>query len=397
MSNFALTKAGTIVPATSGSVSFLASCFIMISILRSKQNTPYHRIIFFMSIWDATASLCYAVTTLPMPSDVVYDYAGPSFGNTKTCEAQSFILLVAAGFILMSNILLNIYYLCTIRYNIKQESFQKYTEPIFLMVAIPLSLMTPIHFAMKEALNPSPYYSFCLIGVYPSECLTNNEIECLRGDQDTDFQSRYFAAIPIGIQISVLIFTMLLIIHSACIKNNDSEETAAVALQAFMYISACILTWGSAALNAFTNTNFANLLFLVFGPLQGFFNLLIFVYHKVYAYKNFNNFLYTTDVIKLFLTSPEKFKDQYVSGIENIEIRNQSLRIREMHFKSQDCNEDEFHSDDGIPSRAASRKLVEGAIASIDLSIEPSSARDVEHFLDKNLDISLEDGTKQQS
>lgn len=33
---------------------------------------------------------------------------------------------------------------------------------------------------MKEALNPSPYYSFCLIGVYPSECLTDNEIECLK-------------------------------------------------------------------------------------------------------------------------------------------------------------------------------------------------------------------------
>ena len=118
MNNFALTKAGIIVPATSGSLSFLSSCFILISILRSKQNTPYHRIMFFMSIWDAITSFCYALTTIPMPSDVVYDYAGPSFGTKETCEAQSFILLSAAGLILMSNILLNIYYLCTIRYNI---------------------------------------------------------------------------------------------------------------------------------------------------------------------------------------------------------------------------------------------------------------------------------------
>ena len=218
-----------------------------------------------------------------------------------------------------------------------------------------------------------------------------------RGDWDTVNQLTYFAAIPIGIQIFVLVFTMLLIIHSTCIKNNDSDEKAAVALQAFMYICACILTWGSAALNAFTNTNFANLCFLTFGPLQGFFNLLIFVYHKIYAYKNFNNVLYTTDVIKLFLRSPEKFIDQYVSDIENIKTRNQSLKIREMHFKSQDCDEDEVDLDDEIPSRAVSRKLDEGEIASIDLSIQPSSARDVEHFLEKNLDISLEDGTKQQS
>lgn len=75
-----------------------------------------------------------------MPSDVVYDYAGPSFGTKETCEALSFILPSAAGLILMSNILLNIYYLCTIRYNVKQESFQKYAEPIFFLVA-PLSLV----------------------------------------------------------------------------------------------------------------------------------------------------------------------------------------------------------------------------------------------------------------
>lgn len=111
MNNFALTKAGIIVPATSGSMSFLSSWFILISILQSKQNSPYHRIMFFMSIWDAITSFCYALTTIPMPSDVVYDYAGPSFGTKETCEAQSFILLSAAGLILMSNILLNIYYL----------------------------------------------------------------------------------------------------------------------------------------------------------------------------------------------------------------------------------------------------------------------------------------------
>ena len=40
---FAFTKAGIIFPTVSGSLSFLSSCLIMITILRSKQNTPYHR------------------------------------------------------------------------------------------------------------------------------------------------------------------------------------------------------------------------------------------------------------------------------------------------------------------------------------------------------------------
>ena len=84
----------------------------------------------------------------------------------------------------------------------------------------------------ERSLEPfSVLFILFKIGVYPSECLTDNEIECLRGDWDTVDQLTYFAAIPIGIQIFVLVFTMLLIIHSTCIKNNDSDEKAAVALQ----------------------------------------------------------------------------------------------------------------------------------------------------------------------
>ena len=71
-SSFASTTAGTVLPTVSGSISFMPSCLIMITtILRSKQNTPYHRIMFFMSFWDAIASFSVALTTLPLPSDVV--------------------------------------------------------------------------------------------------------------------------------------------------------------------------------------------------------------------------------------------------------------------------------------------------------------------------------------
>ena len=100
-----------------------------------------------------------------MPKDVVYDYAGLSYGNIQTCEAQAFVIVLASGLVLLSSIFLSIYYLCAIRYNMSQETFQKYAEPIFLLIAIPLSLSQPIIFVMKDAFNPSPYDTFCLIEV----------------------------------------------------------------------------------------------------------------------------------------------------------------------------------------------------------------------------------------
>ena len=275
--SFALTTGGTVVPTVSGSFSFISSCLIMITILRSKQNTPYHRIIFFMSFWDSIASFSVALTTLPLPSDVVYDYAGPSYGNIASCEAQAFIISMATPLLLLSNILLNIYYLCIIRYNVEQDTFRKYAEPIFLLVAIPLSLYQPIFFATKQALNPSPYYPFCLIDVYPRECLEDNDIECIRGDTDTHRLSLLFVAIPVGIQMCILILTMLLIVHATYFRNESSEEKSAIAFQAFLYICACCITWGFAAMFSFKKTKTLNLLTLLFVPLQGFFNLLIFV------------------------------------------------------------------------------------------------------------------------
>jgi hypothetical protein len=93
---FASTEAGIIIPTITGGLSFLSSSFIMITIYRSKQNTVYHRILFFLSFWDAIVSFCIALTTLPMPKDVIYDYKGPSYGNHGTCSMQAFLIFLGA-------------------------------------------------------------------------------------------------------------------------------------------------------------------------------------------------------------------------------------------------------------------------------------------------------------
>lgn len=284
-----------------------------------------------MSFWDALSSLSIAITTLPLPADVIYDYSYGSYGNTQTCEAQAFIILFGMTLVLFSNIFLNIYYLCTIRYSVTKAKFQCFAEPIFLLVATTLSLVRPVYFTSTETLNLIPFRTYCFIGVYPYECLSNVDIECVRGgNEDIVFFRRKILPILAFGQVIILLIgtTMLLILHTIWV--NDASEVKTVAMQAFMYLIVCLLTWVSTAIFSMATDNQAlDAVATFFFPMQGFFNLLIFVYHKVHAYKTFHGFRLTTDIIKLLFTNPDKFQDQYVSGIENVKgcIKAETWRI----------------------------------------------------------------------
>ena len=144
-SKFYFTKAGIVIPTVTGSISFLSSIIIMSFILRSRVNSTYHRIIFCLSFFDMLTSLSIALTTIPMPRDVVYPFAGPSYGNIATCEAQGMIYMIGNGMVFCMNGTLNIYYMCTLRYKIKEETFKRRLEPAlfttsFISVFLPTIL-----------------------------------------------------------------------------------------------------------------------------------------------------------------------------------------------------------------------------------------------------------------
>ena len=91
-SSFYFTKTGIIIPTITGSVSFLSSALIILIIIRTVTAThiwsPYHRIIFGLSLADCFTSLAIALTTIPMPKNVIYPFEMPSYGNILTCEVQ---------------------------------------------------------------------------------------------------------------------------------------------------------------------------------------------------------------------------------------------------------------------------------------------------------------------
>ncbi|GFH53234.1 hypothetical protein CTEN210_09710 [Chaetoceros tenuissimus] len=372
----AFSKTGIILPAISGTISFLASCLIMITILRSKQNTNYHRIIFFMSFWDALSSFSISLTTLPMPSDTVYNYAGPSFGNKYTCQGQqAFIIITSVAMVLLSSVMLNSYYLCIMRYHVSNAKFRKYAEPIFLLLSIPLSLTAPIYLARKEMLNPTIHESFCNVDVYPHECLQDNSIECIRGDR-LGIDMKFLFSIAAIVEIAILTVSMGLIVHTSC--QEKILETKNVASQAFMYLFTCILTWGLAAVNTMLQQENKVIVILtfIFFPLQGFFNLLIFMFHKIYTYKTFNHVYFTMDVVKMFFVSPEQFQDQYVCGIENVERLFELRKFEELKLQKE-VSPDAFFEENNISNaleRTPEEKEDEDMVKSADLSVQVGAA-----------------------
>lgn len=310
-----INSVGVILAIVAGTLSFLSSCTIMTTIFRSKQNTQYHRIMFFISFWDSISSLCILLVTLPMPSNVsdVYDYGGTSsVGSLATCSAQGFLLLLGLGMCVLGNIFLNIYYLSSIRYNVSDERFKKIAEPVFLLFT-PLAIVLPVTLLWHDMFNPTPYEPFCLYGEYPHKCRASHTIECIRDagvghNWVKDFYFEY-SMIFISTLMGFLFLSMVVIVYTVCTKKVDIDEeedsnedtrydkgteiqrasleytkkieSKIIAWQALMYLTACIIVWLSSILSWLVP--FFETAYLFFMPLQGFLNLLIFMYHKVYV------------------------------------------------------------------------------------------------------------------
>lgn len=345
----AFTNEAIVLPSISGSLSLISSITIMAIIFRSKQNTQYHRILFLMSFFDSLVSFAFALTTLPMPREVqdneFYNYQGHSFGTIETCEAQAFTILFGLAMVVFSNTFLNTYYLLTIRYHISEDKFRKFCEPIFFLISIPISLVMPVLFLKRGHFNPGPYETHCDLSLFPLQCFFEG-VDCIHGDPSTLEGS---VAIYRNFSISVLIFqsiflivTMIMILLTTCnpcTKNNEERDNAErdfarsqnrnISLQAGMYIGAWFLTWFFNAFSFFENESSSiAALSDFFLPLQGFFNLLIFVYLKVISYRSIHEDSKNTfEIIRMLLSSPQSFVDRY-NTISNLEFLTEVFPVR---------------------------------------------------------------------
>ena len=323
------TPFAVIVPRFSGSLSAIASGLIIVAILKSdtKMKTVYHRIMFFMSCADISGSIAMALTTIPMPQHISQEimdlewnlsfyeeWAGMKLGNTQTCEAQGFFYSFGLLSMYAYNAMMCIYYVCAIVFGMKEARIIKLVEPFLHLVAFTVGFGPAVFGLANNLYNPSGWDTWCTL--IPIGCNYNNEQEstCIRGMKAADAgYTKVFlllvAFMFFGILTSLLMILVKVIkvdrtlrlhytslhtrIHGdflaqhpfAARVHQHQSNTKVILIQSLCYIFAFIVTLispiiqslGLSRIKDCTSTwfhvpTYVHYLYLIFMPLQGFFN-----------------------------------------------------------------------------------------------------------------------------
>eukprot|EP00554_Chaetoceros_debilis_P004073 CAMPEP_0194086800 /NCGR_PEP_ID=MMETSP0149-20130528/22483_1 /TAXON_ID=122233 /ORGANISM="Chaetoceros debilis, Strain MM31A-1" /LENGTH=557 /DNA_ID=CAMNT_0038769981 /DNA_START=40 /DNA_END=1710 /DNA_ORIENTATION=+ len=376
--SFFFTRAGAIIPRITGILSALSSALIISIILRSdsKLKNSYHRIMFVMSFWDIISSSAMSLTTILLPADVqsVYPFESKSYGTTATCEAQGFAYLVGSQFVIFSSILLHVYYACILRYKVSKAFFARFIEPAFFIFSVPLCLLSPVLALVYGRINPVPYDSCCASGTYPWTCTLDEDVTCIRGGDvppqlNTLIKHFFFSLIMFALFVTITI--MIIVIRkvkrgerelrnqekqrrweekitegqSWPANDNDNDENINVELdndncndgdsvapsefeiestagkpiivQAYMYVGAFLLTFTFQVLSFVSSQIKAfHVLKLIFQPLQGFFNCIIFIYDKAQHARSIEPRLTWKEAARSAIFEPDKHQGLFMSQIE---------------------------------------------------------------------------------
>lgn len=300
---------GIVITVISALVSILASTLVILLICISQKKlarSVYHRILFGMSVADIIQSLGMALTTLPMPTDMMYTgFQGLVIGNQFTCKAQGFFIGFAAVCGMMYNAMLAIYYLCSIQYSMTDDDFCRCLEPTLHAIVLVISLVVSTLLLVHNLYNPSPIgLAWCGVSTYPY--WSKDEIGQKVGMLSLVILMACFATI---------IISMIMIVRNVrkrdqqrigelsnanqatdddgdySRKNRILQNTKIVKNQAIAYSVVNLFGFIVMVVIPYTRTISKNgipaagwqIAYLVLRPLQGLFNSSIFVYHKAYS------------------------------------------------------------------------------------------------------------------
>ncbi len=337
----ATSTTGIALSVSSSLVSTCSSILVIYIIMRSAKGlkgSVYHRILFGMSVFDILQSLAISFVTLPMPKDMIYrQYQGHVIGNNLTCQIQGFAVAMGSITGIMYNLMLSIYYLFSIRYNMPDDVFSKRLEPCLHTVSVLVGIATAFMLLRDTGMNPNPTHSnWCAANAYPYYCSSFV-------DENADKQKlKEYGGIFNGcLLLGVLVLCMVLIVlkvrkqgkdaandneNDDNLNTSDGEEHPSSALRTRSRQSAYnslqtrtpeqllhntgIITrqaWAYTIINLFNYfmifalpiareilnnpipPTWFQAMVLVLRPLQGLFNCMIFIYHKVEILQRGNN------------------------------------------------------------------------------------------------------------
>ncbi|GFH52690.1 hypothetical protein CTEN210_09166 [Chaetoceros tenuissimus] len=298
-------------------ISTLSSLLILSIIYRSrtKLKTVYHRIMTTLSTSDLILSIPLVFSTLALPKTQSFPFELPSYGNDTTCQLQGIAIIIGYQLIGWFSILLNIFHLCILKFEMQEMKFRKWIEIPFYVLGVPIFCILPILTAWGNfQATPLPW------------CAGKFEDANEKSKKDVRFITF------IGISFGLLFLCMGLILKSFYTKKRNiqkeirrvsvslidqeeemsqdqqeliqdairekkeillhcQENSRKVTIQAVMYILAFTLVIMFGFIEWFLNRGYIHsshssrqavaVLRMIFQPLQGFFNMMIFVHQKV--------------------------------------------------------------------------------------------------------------------
>jgi hypothetical protein len=186
-----------------------------------------------------------------------------------------------------------------------------------------------------ELLNPSPYNVWCFQAPYPFGCTESEEVECVRGGSSKVSRRQMLIIISVTLAAG-----MIAVLASMCviffgtvnflsrvnnaispkIKKEWNSIKITLARQATMYFVAFLCVWAPSFMMSFFPNNFVFAMQVLLMPLQGFFNTLLFVSHKVHNTRQNDNKLTFWKALYFVVVSPVHAPEFRLYGLSKVAL-----------------------------------------------------------------------------
>lgn len=327
------------VPVVSGSLSLVCSLFICFIILRDHQyklKRVYYRLLLGVSIFDAISSAGIIPSALMVPRQDEPFWG--NHGNRITCNFQGFLSVIGGFCTPIYNAGLCLFFLLTIRHSLPEERFRKggYELACHLFGI----LLGPTYGTLAASfglLNPVIAWQRCSVARYPDDCHSKERGgNCIRGGSVPEgvlpalFIGPHGAIFLLVVYSTVAIYLtvrsqerrMELRYNVARSSNYEDRGSKQVAIQAILYQLGFLFSflWINAS-RFFPNTwsieSSSTLSYIVyllaqfFFPLQGVWNLLIFLFPRYRSLRRRNpNRSFCHIIARIAATGDEAIRGQ---------------------------------------------------------------------------------------
>jgi len=301
-------QAVAIAPKFTAAASAISSSIMIFLILgRGKEKNTYHRLVLGMSLSDLLASIAWFFTTWPIPRGTP-DVFG-AVGNQQTCSAQAFFTQFSLSTV-MYNASLAIYYVLVIVKGWIDRDIAR-VEALLHVNAISWGLGTTMTSLGLTLFNPVGWD--CWIGAAPLGCQESwnspdGTTTCERGDNASLYQwAFYFAPIcSVILLVTGLMYWVYSYVatlerkmkrythHITGGEQSTLSQQKRVAGQAAAYVGSFFMTWLFPAIFQLVNIITGNfpfpllLLKAISIPIQGLFNLFVFIRPSYVQYRECN-------------------------------------------------------------------------------------------------------------